>query len=97
MFDITFEIITPESAEYGDAEASGFEMENVTLREAYDFLRWQGGYCEASDSDTKQAQWLTFYGEPDFRTGETTNYSLHIPRNATPSSRMRIAKLFRAI
>lgn len=97
MFYVTYEIITEESAEHGEPEETGFELENVTLREAYDFLRWQGGYCEPNCSDTKQATWLNFYCESDFRTGETKNYAVHMPRNATSATRARIARLFKAI
>ena len=96
MFSITYEIITPESAENGDCEETGFEAENLTLREAFDMLRWIGGNCEPSDSGLSPYSWLSFYCEPDFRTGETKNYALHWPRNLTYSTRRRIAKLFRA-
>lgn len=95
MFSITYEIITQESAENGDCEESGFHAENITLREAYDILRWTGGHCEASDSTIGPGSWLSFYCEMDPMTGETTNYGLHMPRNTTNATRRRIAKLFR--
>jgi hypothetical protein len=31
LFDITFEIVTPESAEHGDAESRGYIWEGATL------------------------------------------------------------------
>lgn len=96
MFSITYEIITPESAENGDCEETGFEAENLTLREAFDMLRWIGGNCEPSDSSLSPYSWLSFYCEPDFVTGETKNYALHWPRNLTYSTRHRIARMFRA-
>ena len=34
-FNVTYEIITEESAEQGDAEERGFLLENVTFREAF--------------------------------------------------------------
>lgn len=97
MFHVTYEIITDESAEAGDVAESGFEAEGITLREAYDILRWTGGYCEASDSSfcLGPYSWLSFYCEPDPYTGETKNYALHFPRNLTNATRRRIAKLFR--
>lgn len=95
MFSITYEIVTEESAEHGEAEESGFEAENITLREAYDILRWIGGHCEASDSNLGPYSWLSFFCAADPYTGETKNYGLHFPRNLTNATRHRIAKLFR--
>jgi hypothetical protein len=93
LFHITYEVTTEESAEHGEFEETGFTMQDVPLREAYDFLRFSAGYCEASCSDIAQARWLSFYNEADFQTGETINYALHFPR-ITGSSRRRIARLF---
>lgn len=95
LFNVTYEVITPESAEDGDYEESGFQMENVTLREAWEFLRWESGNCEASSSDIATARWLTMYGEMDPFSGDTTNYSLHFPEKLSAASRVRIARLFR--
>jgi len=60
LFNVTFETITEESAEHGEFEDIGFTMQDVSLREAYDFLRFNAGHCEASCSDIRQARWLTF-------------------------------------
>lgn len=95
LFSVTYEIVTPESAEDGDAAERGFEMQDVSLREAWEFLRWQGGHCEASDSHILTARWLTLYGEQDYRTGSYTNYSLHLPEGLSQNTRLRIARLFR--
>ena len=95
LFDVTFETITPESAENGDCEESGFYMEHVTLREAWDVLRWGSGHCEASDGHIPAARWLTFYCEQCPITGEYTNYSLHFPKTMTAASRVRVARLFK--
>jgi hypothetical protein len=96
-FNITFSITTEESAAHGDFDATGFEMQDVPLRDAYNFLLWHGGYCEASCSDTSAARWLTFYGERDFRTGEMKDYGLHFPEKLTSASRKRIARLFKCV
>jgi len=93
-FDITYEIITPESAEHGETDETGFTMQDITLREAWDFLRWEGS-CESSDSTISTARWLTFYGEQDYATGGYTNYSLHFPAKLSQYSRVRIARFFR--
>lgn len=93
-FDITYETVTPESAKHGEFADSGLYMENITLREAWDFLRWEG-YCEASDSTVSTARWLTFYEAQDYKKGDRVNYSLHFPDGLSPSSRIRIARLFR--
>lgn len=90
-FHVTYERITEESAESGEAEEQGYELENVSLGEAVDFLRWQGGHVEANCS-RGPADWFTWYGEMDYKTGDYTNYSLHIPKHVTTASRKRIAR-----
>jgi hypothetical protein len=94
-FSVTFERITEESAENGDFEEKGFELRNVTLREALGFLRWQGGHVEANCYPVRAPRWFTWYCESDYRTGETTNYSLHLPASLTEASRQRIARYVR--
>lgn len=94
-FDITYEIVTPESAEEGEAFDQGFREQHVTLREAYGFLRWEGDSArEASDSVLPHARWITFYNSADMHDGSQTNYSLHFPAHMTPASRVRVARLF---
>lgn len=96
LFNITYEYVTPESAEHGEAEESGFHEEGLTLREAYDFLRWEGDSDRfASDSVTRHARWITFSNSPDMHDGSWKDYSLHFPAHMTASTRARIARLFR--
>ena len=94
-FSITYDIVTPESAENGDYAESGFLVEDVTFREAMDELRWyRGGYVEADSFPVHNPRWFTFVAASEnYATGEVTSYSLHIPRHITPASRMRIARL----
>lgn len=97
-FNVTFEIITPESAENGEAESMGFEHENCSLREAWDCVRWgcEGG-VEANEWPMQSPRWVTFYNvETDFRTGAVKSLSVHFPRNITPASAIRLARLFGA-
>lgn len=98
MWSITYETVSPESAEHGEAEASGYLHEGLTFREAMDALRWaRGCYVEADSSHINARfppRWFTFYeAEHDIASGEVTHLSLHIPANITGSSRMRVARL----
>lgn len=97
-FSITYEIVTPESAEDGDNAESGFLVEDVTFRDAMDELRWyRGAYVEADSyagGRPHRPRWFTFYNaDEDYSTGAVTNYSLHLPERITDASRMRIARL----
>lgn len=94
-FIISYEIITQESSENGEAEENGMYFENVTLREALEDLRWFSSTCEANEYPIQAPRWFTFYGDADVFTGDTENRFLHIPENVTPSSRRRIARLLR--
>lgn len=91
-FNVTYEMITPESAEYGDVADAGFVLENATLRDALDaFGPW--GHVEANECPVHAPRWFTGYGEEDCITGEVENRSLHLPDSLTNSSRIRIARL----
>jgi hypothetical protein len=94
-FNITYSIVTPESAEHGDIAESGFRAENLTFREAMDELRWyRGGYVEADCLPVHRPRWFTFCeADHDYATGAVTSYSLHIPEHVTEASRQRIARL----
>ncbi len=91
-FDVTYEIVTHESAEHGDAEERGFAAKGVRLREAISEI----GHCahQADCSPIAGARWYTNceYDE-DFRTGARESRSLHMPNSLTEASRMRIARL----
>ena len=97
MFSITYETVTHESAEYGEAEDSGFEYESLSLREAFDVMRWHGNALQADRypiSLQYPPRWLSWEGEQDFSTGAYTYRSLHLPDSLTASTKLRIARLF---
>lgn len=97
MFNITFEIVTHESAEHGEAAESGFVGTGLTLREAADALRGWGWAHSANVwplGDGSSIRWLTFGGEGFDQHGECESRSLHIVGRVTASSRLRIARLF---
>ena len=84
---VTYEIFTPESIEFGDAEERGWEWETQewkpdgTLR---DMLRdFKGCQIEPSDSQLGPGTWFTAYKTNDgtreyYETGAEKNLSLHI-------------------
>lgn len=74
---MTYETITPESAEMGDAEDRGFVFENseCLAHELFSYIT-RDGFCEPSDSHGVP-RWLTAYGDADYRTGEVENRSIH--------------------
>lgn len=97
MFNITYEIVTEESAENGEAEETGFEHEGLSLREAFDVMRWHGHALEADSfpiSLQSPPRWLSWEGEQNYRTGAWTYRSLHMPAKLTPSTKLRIARIF---
>ena len=102
-FSVTFEIITPESAEHGDSADAGFIARDLRLREALEAVtgtrtsRVSGVDCvEANDSDVRAARWFTVYNGQEFETGANESRSLHIPDSVTGASRARLARLIGA-
>jgi hypothetical protein len=100
LFDVTYEIVTPESAENGDAEERGFITENVTLREAVncvtDTRTNQVDGVERVETDEYPVcapRWITVINGTEYRTGAQESRSLHMPDSLTPATRIRIARL----
>jgi hypothetical protein len=90
-FAVTYDVITPESAENGDYEESGFIDEACSLREAFDLC----GRFFTQDSGS----WFTNdeYGHGTrayYEQGREEVRSLHPPRSITPASYERLRRLF---
>jgi hypothetical protein len=72
----TYEVITPESAEDGAVDRSGFEFE----REPFSFselVRALEDYSHVNDSTFGDHTWAISEPEINWRTGAETVYSLH--------------------
>lgn len=81
QLSMTYETITPESAEECDTDETGFvfEASDCTARELADYIR-KDGFTSPSCSHGVP-QWLTAYGETDPYTGEVENRSIHPGRD----------------
>lgn len=96
---VTYEIVTPESAEHGDAEERGYISQNETLRDAIDSLfGTRTSACngvtaiEPNASDHSAARWITVYNGMEFETGAHESRSLHFPDSLTDVSRARLVR-----
>lgn len=99
-FAITYEIVTPESAEHGDADERGYIIEDTDLRDAIQLLhrtrtnRVDGvSAIEPDSSPCVRPRWVTLTNGMEFETGAVESRSLHIPDTVTASSARRIARL----
>lgn len=105
---ITYEIITPESAEHGDAEERGFIEPQFGLRvpieEALDDSLWPAASLEWSvraaeirlgrNALTDVGGWFEETdGSTNYRTGAVTRESLH-PGKVTASTYTRLKEIF---
>jgi len=96
-FNVTYEIVTPESAAYGEAAESGFVAKDIGLREAADMV---GNWAVEADcypvTLATPPRWLTNceYCE-SITEGSRESRSLHLPANVTPATAMRIARLMK--
>lgn len=97
-WNVTFEIVTPESAEHGDAEERGFVLEGASLRDAISAFGF--GYPAHLIGAESANEWPVsgavrwFEGQtcPDYQTGAEERRALHIPAQITPASRLRLAR-----
>ena len=100
IFDVTYKIVTPESAEQGDAESRGYIGHDMDLRDAiYEVLQTRTSLVEGiqaiefSDSAVESARWLDVCNGPEFETGAREYRSLHLPEHLTASTKRRIMRL----
>lgn len=86
----TYATISPESAEHGEYEETGFlaEKEEVTLRELVELLR--GGRPSSSPPRGTPNEWVDYNREDNYLTGEETIESVHYCREQVNASAPRI-------
>ena len=98
LFNVTYEQVTPESAEHGDFSDSGFIGKDLSLPDALEALNWQGCHIEASSYPANGCRWITAYKTNDgtreyYEQGIEESRSLHFPDSMTDSSRNRLMRL----
>jgi hypothetical protein len=82
-FQMTYEIVTHESAEVGEFEDTGWINEHSdSYTILSDLLRNVSDHCwvEWSSSNRDKNSWLISDGEEDYITGDTTSYCLWVHR-----------------
>lgn len=96
-FSVTYEVITPESAEHGDFAETGFILPGEWKVSAEDpgevtmSLRDAINLCYPQQDS---GSWFSEVdGREDYRTGAKEFRNLHPPENITSSSYNRIKKL----
>ena len=87
-FSITYEVVTQESAEYGDFKECGFLYEDLSLSDAV-YKAINLGIYDNTGSDWFQS----VDPDIDYQTGEETSYSLHYPRSTSNGTINRIKTL----
>jgi len=97
----TYEIVTPESAEEGEAEERGFDYEDRrydTLRDLLEDHDNRESWVEWSSSHVSgSGEWLNSEGEQDYKTGSYTNHGLHIKRSdGKPLSKREVDAISKA-
>ena len=103
-FDFTYETVTPESAEHGDAADQGFIMPGLWKfdPDQYERQKWNPGdlagiinFAQSLGIYADEGAINSFYSvDPDinYRTGDHQNYAMHIA-GITPATFERIARL----
>lgn len=94
LFSVTFEIVTPESAEHGDCEESGFVARNVGLRHAVDYLfATRTSHVDGIEFGNCDDRSVSIGNGMEFRTGARESRTLHFPPHMSDSTRGRILQL----
>jgi len=93
-FNVTYDVVSDESAENGDVEELGFIAEKVSLREGIALLGSSSLHVDGYNLDC-QGFTITVNHSRDYLSGLFESKYLHIPRTTTPSSLKRIHNLFK--
>lgn len=100
LFDVTYEIVSEESSQHGEAEEHGYIAEAVSLRDALRYVRETrtnhvgGVECvECDSSPAYSPRWVTVTNSMEYLTGDCESRSLHMPETLTDATRRRIARL----
>lgn len=96
-FRVTYEIVTPESAEHGDAESRGFVLPGEWCAEINDAgdvgMTLREAMRLASPQEDCGSWWCEVDGRTDYRTGAVETRSIHPPSNITAASYARVSRL----
>lgn len=103
MFRVTYEIVTPESSEYGEAEETGFVMPGEWKTDIETALNYSGESYTMTlrealnlcSPDQDCGQWFseTSQDRCDYATGAVETRSIHPPRGTTSASYARLKRL----
>ena len=93
-FNVTYDIVSDESAENGDVDELGFIAEKVSLRDGINLLGSDSAHVDGYSLDCHDFT-ITVNHNRDYLSGLFESRYLHIPRNTTPSSLKRIHNLFK--
>lgn len=81
----TYEVITPESAEAGDAEERGFVFERQEFEHEEVVRMLKGTSPSSFPIVCGEHTWFTSYGEQDVQ-GNVKNESIHFCRDQPPAA-----------
>jgi hypothetical protein len=98
LVNITFEIVTEESAENGETAESGFLAENseYTFRELVETLRDKFTNASCWPVSASVNTWFTNDPDTDFRTRDVETESIHYSRDNPPKNAKYWEKAIRA-
>ncbi len=95
-YSITYEVITPESAEVGDAAERGYLVDptQYQLGDLREILSNAQSYGIVGTTRNNLTGWFcSINPQRDHRDGSETYYSLHFDNDMTGSSFSRVGKL----
>lgn len=95
-FTVTYEIVTPESAEFGEADESGTVDTGLSFRDAIQEVNRTRTNMVDGCSVENCGRWWTVVNGMEFETGAQESRSLHPEGNITDASRGRISRLMGA-
>ncbi|MCQ4158746.1 hypothetical protein NON00_02240 [Roseomonas sp. GC11] len=97
LFSVTYEIVTPESAEEGDAAERGFVLPGEWRQSANEIGDVRMSLRDAMRLAYPQEDcgnwWAEADGRTDYETGAVETRCIHPPRNITAASYARVSRL----
>jgi hypothetical protein len=88
--DVTYDVVTPESAERGDYEESGYESEGLKFNSLAEMALHMKEHGASGGEQGGDASWYTADPEIDYQSGHETTYGFHVQTDLTPEQKSEL-------
>lgn len=88
--DVTYDVVTDESAKRGDFEESGYESEGLKFDSLAEMALYMHEHGASGEEQGGEASWYTADPDIDYSSGNETMYGFHVQTDLTPEQKSEL-------